>query len=247
MIDIRKMSRTILISSSSLRILFEFNKVVVALLEQGKSKEAIHQFLRGLTKACSGEDDTQPNQAYSGEDQISVLIPIDDNVLQATTLPSVEISDDDSHSNFFAPFDQALTYVDSLLPFETEPSVDLSLVTSVYLFNIGLAFHRQGMATGLSSLFQNALKFYRLAQESTLDLNPRRNSQDFELVLFAIHNNMGNIYTRYFDRENASICYKSIVDLAPGMSRTLAGNEAFLALLYNLISYQQMFQFAPAA
>lgn len=243
------MNHSFLINSSSPRILLEFNKLAVSLLEQGKSKEAIHQFSLGLKKACSGEEDgtNSTNLFKSSFEYEDAELLHGEDVLQATTLPPVEC-DEGNHSNFFTLFDQALSYDDSnLSSSETEQSVDISLVAPVYLFNIGLAFHRQGIATGISTHFQDALRFYHLAKESSLDQNTHSSNQDYQLVMFAIQNNMGHIFARFFDRENARICYNLIVHLAPNMSQALAGNEAFLAMLYNLIFSQEMFQFAPAA
>jgi hypothetical protein len=224
--------------NSSPHILLAFNKLAVSLLEQGKSKEAMNHFLVGLTTAGSAEQlvsdpskDSQHNDAH--------LFHTDD-VLHETILPPLECAD---HScNFFTLFDHALSYDEAHL--SSDPR-DLSLVTSVYLYNIGLAFHREGYARGKSSLLLDALRFYRLAKECSYDSHC--NSEDYQLILFAIHNNMGNIFAHFFDRVNARMCYKVMVELAPSMSRILAENEAFFATLYNLISGQEMFQFAPAA
>lgn len=240
------MNHMIVFNSDSRHILLDFNRLAVSFLEQGQSKKAMDQFLMGLRKAGSREDDAQASDPFMvppGKDDAGELQT--DDALHATALPPVEC--DDSHSNFFPLFEQALSYDDSLLSSEKEQSVDLSLITSVYLFNIGLALHRQGIAKGISSLLQDALRFYQLARESSLDQNPLRESLDYQLVMFSIHNNMGNIFARFFDRENANTCYKLIMDLAPSVSRALAEHEAFIATLYNLISDQEMFQFAPAA
>jgi hypothetical protein len=224
--------------NSSPHILLEFNKLAVSLLERGKSKEAMNHFLAGLTTVNTAEE-LVSDKDNSSQHPDARLFHTED-VLHATILPPLECAD---HScNFFTLFDHALSYDETQL--SNDPN-DLSLVSSVYLYNIGLAFHREGYARGKASLLHDALRFYRLAKECSYD--SQCHSEDDHLILFAIHNNMGNIFAHFFDRDNARMCYKVMVELAPSMSRILAENEAFFATLYNLISGQEMFQFAPAA
>ena len=88
----------------------------------------------------------------------------------------------------------------------TSSSVVVRL-TAVAMYNLALAYHREGIQRGSSKLLYKALSMYSIAM-SSLSEGPQ-NAVD-QMLLLAIGNNMGHIHSIHFEAEEAH-CWHQVL------------------------------------
>jgi hypothetical protein len=85
----------------------------------------------------------------------------------------------------------------------------LNHLTMVVTYNLGLAYHLLGMHNGNNQRknYSKALKMYKVTA-SLMRLYPDNRGRD--LLYLAVFNNMGNIYSHFYDRENTQHCLEGM-------------------------------------
>jgi tetratricopeptide (TPR) repeat protein len=147
---------------------------------------------------------------------------------QCVTSKSMDtaVSDDGQHSSFrsvstnvdafpncqdgnpFCLLNRAILF-EGCHPTSTPSDELLNHLSMVITYNLGLAYHLLGMQNGNNQRknYNKALKMYKVTA-SLMRLYPDNRGRD--LLYLAVFNNMGNIYSHFYDRENTQHCLEGM-------------------------------------
>jgi hypothetical protein len=133
------------------------------------------------------------------------------------------VSDDGQHSSFRSVFTNVDAFSDCnpfcllsrALIFEgchptSTPSDELlNHLSMVVTYNLGFAYHLLGMQNGNNQKknYNKALEMYKMTA-ALMRLYPDSRGRD--LLYLTVFNNMGNIYSHFYDRENTQHCLEGM-------------------------------------
>jgi hypothetical protein len=187
------------------------NTMAVALLKENKTAEAISCFHQGLRMLNSKTNvaETIHGQTSERAEQYSVhqssnrrrLIPIgDEGSIHTVDAPALRNRDMEmSPDNMFVLFNRAIIFSSSA------SLADKATTESVLLYNMGFAYHREGVERGCSALLRKALHGYETARQVL-----RKSPAGSDLVMFALVNNMGHIHSHFFNKQAADSCRRCL-------------------------------------
>jgi hypothetical protein len=221
------------------------NTMAVALMKEDKTAEAIsccHQGLRTLNSKTDVAE-TIHDQTSECAEQCSVhqsckrrrLMPVgDEGSIHTVDAPALKNRDMEmSPDSMFVLFNRAIILSPSAL-------ADKVTTESVLLYNMGFAYHREGVERGCSALLRKALHGYEMARR-VLSKIPAGG----DLVMFALVNNMGHIHSHFFNKQAADGCRRSL-SLNISMYFRILSKCDFAFFCMNF-SKSDMLQWAPAA
>ena len=86
------------------------------------------------------------------------------------------------------------------------------------LYNAGLTLHRMALNDGSSSTFEKALEMYQLSDRLVrnslqVDHEHEIRKHDSEVLLLALANNMGHIYSHFFRYDDIGHCIEQMLGL----------------------------------
>jgi len=244
----------------------DLNAEGVLLLQQSKYSSAVMSFERGLeailTKICS--DITA--RKMSNSNFIDVLPDstsshgFADFANEARLLRSAPVLTNvgGGHDDVLVLFTRAL-YVprDVIVSVDySPPSRDL-LMTSVILFNIGLAHQIYGLENCESGELRNALTYYSnaysiLLKEQTFCIQSNKRSS-LHLAFLAVLNNIGHIHAYFRNFCSAGMCQDEIMtiltnSISVNVLQEFLVDEEFKTFLLNISFFRGAeFSAAPAA
>lgn len=169
------------------------------------------------------------------------------------TLDPEAFIESSENSNMFTVFDEAFVF----RPGASTTRLELLHVQSlVLLFNIGLAYHKQGLMESRSEPMHCALEMYRACLE-VVDLIYITNTKvhrevqsEMKFLALAVLNNIGHLHFYFFDRPNLLQCGKKIKEVL-NSAIVPTGNPEFLRYLLVLVttmsSSDQILSASPAA
>ena len=158
-----------------------------SLLQENRNGAAV-QILSRDVKAVLSEILMAPTTNYLWFDEVCHVHTID-------TVP-VEGEMKVSPDNLFCFFEKAEKVVNQL--------------TGIAMYNLALAYHREGIQRGASKLLREALSIYRAALSS---LRSSPGSAAELMLIIAISNNMGQIHSVHFEFEQARLCSQAMSSL----------------------------------
>lgn len=191
----------------------ELNLRAVAHLQQSEHEDAIKS-LRKAMKIIAQTlqdqdcclDDALDCAGWSCSSRIYSVPVYDVGEQESATCPD----------NPFTVFNRAF-----VLPLDEE-GMDLSLAAefqllTIIFFNTGLVFHQRAIQTGCRRFFDRALQWYDHTM-SSLEESQWSSGSVSQLLRLALINNMGHIYTYFFQRDESKCCGEKICDLLTGGS-----------------------------
>jgi hypothetical protein len=221
------------------------NTMAVALLKENKTTEAISCFHQGLRMLNSKTDvaETIHGQTSECAEQCSVhqssnrrrLMPVGgEGSIHTVDAPALKNRDMEMSPNtMFVLFNRAIILSPSAL-------ADKVTTESVLLYNMGFAYHREGVEWGCSALLRKALLGYEAAWRVL-----RKIPAGGDLVMFALVNNMGHIHSHFFNKQAADDCQRCLSLNISTYFRILSKCDfAFFCMNF---SKTDMLQVAPAA
>jgi hypothetical protein len=221
------------------------NTMAVGLLKENKTAEAISFFHQGLRTLNSKTDvaETIHGQTSECAEQSSVhrpskrrrLVPVgDEGSIHTMDAPALKNHDMEmSPDNMFFLFNRAII----LLP---SARADEATTASVLLYNMGFAYHREGVERGCSALLRKALHDYKMAGRVL-----RKSPAGSDLVMFALVNNMGHIHSHFFNKQAADSCRRSLSLNISTYSRILSKYD--VAFFFMNFLKTNLLQCSPAA
>jgi hypothetical protein len=221
------------------------NTIAVALLKENKSAEAISCFRQGLRTLHSKTDaaETVCGQTSECAEQCSVhrsskrqrLMPVGDEGIHIVDAPAIKNRDmETSPDCMFVLFNRAIILSPSARS-------DEATTASVFLYNMGFVYHREGVERGCSALLRKAVHAYETARQSL-----RKSPAGSDLVMFALVNNMGHIHSHLFNRQAADGCRRCLSLSISTYSRILSKYDvAFFCM--NFRKTDLLLKLAPAA
>jgi hypothetical protein len=123
-----------------------------------------------------------------------------------------------------------------------------SRVSSVLLYNAALGHHINAVQSGSSRELASALQFYQYAFSLLTGSNNEVETEDV-LLLLALINNMGHVYSNTFNLPAADHCMDmlhSFFTATEGDSRLVESDSLFFYMNTFLVKMEQ-FSSAPAA
>jgi hypothetical protein len=225
------------------------NTMAVALLKENKTAEAISCFRQGLRTMLNSEPtdvaETIYGQTSECAEQCSVhrspkrrrLMPVGDegSIHTGVDAPALKNRDmETSPDNMFVLFNRAIILSPSARSNE-------ATTASVFLYNMGFVYHREGVERGCSALLRKAVHAYETARQSL-----RKSPAGSDLVMFALVNNMGHIHSHLFNRQAADGCRRCLSLSISTYSRILSKYDvAFFCM--NFRKTDLLLKLAPAA
>jgi hypothetical protein len=221
------------------------NTMAVALLKEKKTAEALSCFRQGLRMLNSKTDvaETICGQTSECAQQCSVyrsskrrrLTPVgDEGSIHTVDAPAIKNRDMEmSPDNMFVLFNRAIILSPSA-------RVDKAATESVLLYNMGFAYHREGVERGCSALLRKALQGYETAGRVL-----RKSPAGSDLVMFALVNNMGHIHSHFFEKQAADCCQRCLSLNISTYAHILSKYD--LAFFTMNFFKTDMLQWAPAA
>jgi hypothetical protein len=215
--------------------------MAVALLKENKTAEAISCFRQGLRTLNSKTDVAETICGQTSECTVHRsskrrrLMPVgDDGSIHTVDAPAIKNRDIEmSPDNMFVLFNRAIILSPSV-------QTDKATTASALLYNMGFAYHREGIERGCSALLRKALRGYEMAARVL-----RKSPAGSDLVKFALVNNMGHIHSYFFNKQAADGCRRCLSLNISAYSRILSKYD--LAFFFMNLLKTDMLQFAPAA
>jgi hypothetical protein len=250
---------------------FDTNTMAVALLKENKSAEAISCFRQGLrtmlnTKnnsiaertSCESSECAEQCPHSTHRSKKRRLMPVEtshqadlyeqeSSIIRTEDAPALKSTDmETSPDNMFIMFNRAFILSPST-PTARSSTYEAAL-ESVFLYNMGLVYHREGAERGCSALLRRALKFYEVAWKSlSLYKDQAGRSHMIDLVRFALVNNMGHIHSHLFNKQGADECRKCLHQNISTYAGILSKDD-FAFFFMNLLAMKtELIQCAPAA
>lgn len=193
-------------------------------------------------------DDENPSRSCDEGDVVGIPISPIHSVGLSSSSASGEVYDD-----VFELFDRAFV-VSSPSSWQDEWSKQLAVVcqtmAAILSFNVGLAYHLIGLKCGHSRYLFMALKFYHMAQASVQSpIITQQQSAGFPnsapsiptyhtLILLALINNRGNIFTFFRRFLDVAYCGEEIVSLLAPMS-SYSMDPEFRCFFLNAIFFNE--------
>lgn len=115
---------------------------------------------------------------------------------------------------------------------------------AVILYNLALVNHNIGVRLGISAALPHALRLYEMALDS---LGNVTNIVESHKLLLAILNNMGNIYTNFFDHAHNAQCLNKLRQALSLPNHSIAMDEDYIFFFLNALFQGKELCFAPAA
>lgn len=237
----------------------ETNTMAVAFLRQNKNKEAVSYFLQGLKHMLSSEancvssDDNDvlasPTQPCH-DDSSGPIAPREEGSIHAVAAPDLRNTEAaSSPDNVFSIFNRAIVVTPADDTSATAQSPEYkAIVTSVFMYNMGLAYHREGAEQGSSEMLRKAIDIYDMARKTlSTEKNQQANSSVYDLVMFALANNMGHIYSLFYHRQGAVECRRYLLQNISRFPGVLSPEDFATFSLNVMLSGDEMLQFAAAA
>jgi hypothetical protein len=166
------------------------------------------------------------------------------SIIRTEDVPALKNADmETSPDNMFALFNRAIILSSVSTP-NARSSAYEATVASVFMYNIGLVYHRDGIERGCSALLRKALNAYERARKS---LHKSQAGSIFDLILFALLNNMGHIHSHFFDKQEADACRRCLYQNYSKCSRILSKEDFAFFFMNILVMKADLLQFAPAA
>jgi len=116
----------------------------------------------------------------------------------------------------FLLFDRALMISAEYMNFIEQSTLVQDLASAVLIYNMGLAYHLEGLRTGISQQLQQAIRFYNMSYCLLLcddnDDDEAENDDDFAaLPKMALVNNTGHIHACFCSYYETSICSQDLL------------------------------------
>ena len=238
--------------------LVSLNGKAAHLIAIGSNHEAVGLLRQGLASVLS---DLQSSASLSKFEDVPMVLETDDE----SSVSSFDDEDDSSDAHVVTSIDalhlpkesmsvcpnNAFTIFNKALHFEKfEPATllsDKTRVASVFLYNIGLAYHREGIQTGTSHFLHRALEFYKMAFE-TLDQSESFDTDFITFVMLAVTNNIGHIKSHFFEidemQECRSLLHSLLSTTVPG---ACMGEDEYAFFHHSLVFQSSVVRFAPSA
>jgi hypothetical protein len=249
---------------------FDANSMAVALLKENKSAEAISCLRQGLktmlnTKTNSIAEHTScetsecaeqcPHSTHTSKRRRLMLVETSQadlyeqggSITRTEDAPALKNTDmETSPDNLFVLFNRAIILSPSTRT--ARSSAYEATAESVFLYNIGLVYHREGAERGCSALLRRALSVYEVAWKSlSLHKNQAGSSHMIDLVRFALVNNMGHIHSHFFNKQGADGCRRYLHQNISAYASILSKDDFALFFMNVLMMKTELFQYAPAA
>lgn len=178
--------------------------------EHGDAIKSLRKAMKIISRTLQDEDcleDALDSASWSCSSRIYSVPLHDVDELESATCPE----------NPFTVFNRAFVLsVDEVGMEELALPVDLQMLT-IILFNTGLVFHQRAIQNGRRRFFDRALQWYDHAM-SSLEDSQWSSCSVSQLLRLALINNMGHIYTHFFQRDESKCCGEKMCDLLTGGS-----------------------------
>ncbi|EEC48433.1 predicted protein [Phaeodactylum tricornutum CCAP 1055/1] len=223
--------------SRSLTFIAELNDHAVCLLQHEDYSNGLTFLRKGLREIlCIIRNQSQHKNDINTASEISI------------SLVTISESTRGDSDNCFSLLNRGLTFTST----GTSPNSGNThtKVTSVLLYNSGLACHLQGLKSGSSAHLKKAVQFYEMALSAIDSLGTGRD--DFSaLALLALANNKGHIKSCFFETEETRSCLELLSGTFSSISHPSAimGESEYLVFFMSLLYGQQKtpHPFSPAA
>jgi hypothetical protein len=178
------------------------NTKAVDLMRQGNLQEAISDFIAALGELLRRVD--QPEDVDLTNKVTSTFLSVRSVPLEGSLSLVKSTSYQDHHA--FYVFDRALV-IDGIDLAAASSIAGQNCTTAVVMYNMGLAHQLQGMQDLRSqeANFKKAMRFYEMATD-VLEGCTGSEDQVSGLVYLAVSNNMGHIYSHFYDTTEAQYC-----------------------------------------
>jgi hypothetical protein len=201
---------------STLSSIVDMNAKGVALSQQNNLDEATNSFRRALAclfelvetkedsnahhhrtttgtakKICSGTKLTDTSESMQTKIVESISI---DHPQSATKTNYLSTSPDNS----FDFYNRAFVLNSSSANGEEVHECVMTVMTAIMLYNKALTYHTNAVRSGATKKLHRALKLYRMSFR-VLQENPDISCDMVDLLLLALVNNMGFIYSHFYD------------------------------------------------
>ena len=228
------------------------NSMAVSFLRQNKNKEAVSYFLQGLQHMLSGDSsfEEMPSASHPCHETTGPLSPPEDGSIHAVAAPEIRNTEAaSSPDNVFSIFNRAIVVTPACESSATTQSPEYrAIVTAVFLYNMGLAYHREGTEQGCSTMLRKALDIYNMARKTlSTEKNQQANTAVYDLVMFALASNMGHIYSVFYHREGAVECRRYLLLNIARFPSVLSPEDYASFSLNMMLGGESMLQFATAA
>jgi hypothetical protein len=124
-------------------------------------------------------------------------------------------------------------------------------LSAVILFNLGLLYHRRGMATGNSKALIKALRIYDFSLSALFGEESAAHggtAVDMTLLELALYSNIGHVNKHFFNQEDTIRSQSHLRSkLATVNASQLSQSEYEFFYLNVIMTHNQQFAFAPAA
>lgn len=161
----------------------------VSFLQEDKNKQALQllaydakSFMVNILEQIQGD---LPGQRFEGVSEVGCV-----------ATPPIASDMNVSPCNEFRFYRNAFTI--KLLNENLEPRFIVHQLTGIIMYNMALAYHREGIQQGNLKLLRKALSVYRVALSSLLQCSSRGVGR---FLMLAVSNNMGHIHALFFEYE----------------------------------------------
>jgi hypothetical protein len=191
----------------------ELNNAAILKMRQNKMEEAMLYFQVAIDSLpiayesiCEeiGHDTSRPVTEATSRGKVGVVCSIEamQDLEEATY--SGEVSAVPSH-NILQFFSRAFTFLNAdCMDFSL--AENKSSLTSILLFNLGLAHHIKAIQKGNLGGIMGALRFYRLSHSALEHVKDNVNIEVHIVILLGLVNNMGHIHATLCNHEQISRC-----------------------------------------
>jgi hypothetical protein len=214
------------------------NSMGIALLSQAYTPEALKMFQSALS--CARNKLMASDHPHASS-----------NIKVGVSLRSVPLENNKSAVEGLRFYNGAFT-MDGLTDDATADYVAPEFSAAI-LFNLGLLYHRHGMATGSSKSLIKALRIYDFSlsalfgQESAIH-NSVVTAVDMTLLELALYSNIAHVNTQFFNEEETirsqSLLRSKLATVNPSQ---LSESDYEFFYLNVIMAQNQQFSFAPAA
>lgn len=227
--------------SMSYQAIIDLNNTAVAHIQRGYYDHAIGNLTIAVTlllQANNGPIHTSPS-CGSVEFRRDPALPI--KRLHRVKIGSSTATNKDVHITLGSMYCRA--FLLSHIPALPLPAVNYNLLVCVVLYNLALVNHLSGVNYGARAGLTKALRLY----ESVLNIihqNPR--GIDMYHLTLAVTQNMGQIHSYLFQRNEATACFDCLRQLLSNENRLIPDDDFAMFFVSAMFQAQEL-HLAPAA
>lgn len=193
--------------------IFEQNSEAVRILQNQNHKEAISQLRQVLAQLMALQNGFRLEPTMTGHGSqagaetimdIALLhIPVgDDNPsIPEGGSPRMIYTAGLDDDQLFQPFEMAFST--ALMNYQGERGVNLT--RSFVMYNLGLSYHRKARMTRCAASVEKALRWYQMSFHTIQEARGDGDQEDVILLVLALLNNMGHLWSDHFDRSKECI------------------------------------------